>query len=283
MESEWLTSANLKITPEDGQLTPPRVQRVIVPVLERLAALEEEVSGLRAENERLREQRRRSSRRVSQPPSSDAPGKPPRQPHPSSGKKRGAQPGHQGHQRKLSPPKECRRGNDPLPAQCGACGMALRGSDPNPLWHQVVELPEIKPLVDEHRVHQRSCPAGGEVTRARLPADVSASGYGPRLVASVGLLSGPYRQSERQTQQALEDFYQVEVGLGTVNQLRQEVPQAVAEPVAEATEFAQAQGVANAEETGWAQGNSDGANPQRRKAWLWVLVRSWVRVFQVCT
>jgi hypothetical protein len=40
------------------------------------------------------------------------------------------------------------------------------------------------------------------VTRARLPADVSASGYGPRLVAGVGLLSGPYRQSERQTQQA---------------------------------------------------------------------------------
>jgi len=80
----------------------------------------------------------------------------------------------------------------------------------------------------------------GEVTRASLPGDVSASGYGPRLVAIVGLLSGPYRQSERQTQQALEDFYQVEVALGTVNHLRQELSQAVAELVAEATEFAQA-------------------------------------------
>src|SRR5205823_6608358 len=131
------------------------------------------------------------------------------------------------------------------------------------------------------RLHQLSCPVWGEVTRASLPGDVSASGYGPRLVATVGLLSEPYRQSERQTQQALEDFYQVEVALGTVNHLWQEVSQAVAEPVAEATEFTQAQGVANADETGWAQGNSDGASPQPRKAWLWVLVRSWVRVFQV--
>src|SRR5919198_969723 len=104
---------------------------------------------------------------------------------------------------------------------------------------------------------------------------------GRRLVASVGLLSGPYRPSERQRRQALEDFYQVEVALGTINQLRQEVSQAVAEPVAEASEFAQAQGVANADETGWAQGNSDGANPQRRKAGLWVLVTSWVTVFRV--
>src|ERR687895_1482562 len=261
MESEWLTSSNLKITPEDWQLTPPSVQRVILHVLERLAELEEEVSSLRAENERLREQTRRSSRNSSQPPSSDAPSKPARQPHQSSGKKRGAQPGHQGHQRKLYPPEECRSVNDHLP--------------------EVVELPEVKPLVDEHRLHQLSCLACGEVTRARLPADISASGYGPRLVAGVGLLSGPYRQSERQTQQALEDFYQVEVALGTINQLRQEVSQAVAGPVAEATEFAQAQEVANADETGWAQGNSDGANPERCKAWLWVLVTSWVTVFQV--
>jgi len=144
-----------------------------------------------------------------------------------------------------------------------------------------VELPEIQPLVDEYRLHQLGCPHCGEMTRARLPAEVPASGYGPRLVATVGLLSGPYRQSERQTQQALEDLYQVEVALGTINKLRQEVSEALAEPVAEVFEFAQAQAVAHADETGWAQGNSDGNNCERRKAWLWVMVTSWVTVFQV--
>jgi len=154
------------------------------------------------------------------------------------------------------------------------------GDDRQPYRYQVVELPEVHPLVDEHRVHQVQCPACGETTRAELPAAVAAGGYGPRLVATVGLLSGPYRQSERQTQQALEDCYQVEVALGTINQLRQEVSQAVAEPVAEAAEFAQAQEVAHVDETGWVQGKGDGANPQRRKAWLWVLGTTWVTVFQ---
>jgi transposase len=82
------------------------------------------------------------------------------------------------------------------------------------------------------------------------------SGYGPRPAAAVGLLSGPYRQSERQTQQALCDFFQVDVALGTVNTLQQEVSAAVAEPVAEATVFAQAREMANVDETGWAQGPS---------------------------
>ena len=281
MESELLTSSNIKITPENWALTPSSVQQALLQVLERLAALEEEVSRLRTENERLREQTQRSSRNSSQPPSSDAPSAPPWKPRQSSGRKRGAQPGHEGHQRKLYPVEACRSVSDHRPPECCVCGAALTGSDPNPVRHQVVELPEVKPLVDEHRLHPLRGPDCGEVTRAPLPLGVPVSGYGPRLAAAVGLLSGPYRQSERQTQQALCDFFKVEVALGTVNTLRQEVSAAVAEPVAEATVFAHAQEVVNADETGWAQGNSDSTNPERRKAWLWVLVTRWVTVFQI--
>jgi transposase len=128
--------------------------------------------------------------------------------------------------------------------------MVLSGDDPHLYRYQVIELPEVQPRVDEYRLHHLSCPHCGEMTRAQLPAEVPASGYGPGLVATVGLLSGPYRQSERQTQQALGDFYQVEVALGTINALRQELSQAVAEPVTEAAEFAQAQEVAQVDETG---------------------------------
>lgn len=281
MESALLTSATPEIGSEDWQRTPPRVPQVILRLVERVAALEQEVSSLRAAHEQLREQTRRSSHNSSQPPSSDAPSVPPRQQRKASGRKRGAQPGHAGHQRTLSPVEACQRVTDHRPAQCGTCGSALSGDDLHPYRHQVVELPEVKPLVDEHRLHQLRCPTCGDMTRAPLPAEVSASGYGPRLVATVGMLSGPYRQSERQTQHALEDFYDVDVALGTINTLRQEVSAAVAEPVREATAFAQAQDVAHADETGWVQGNSDGANPERRKAWLWVLVTSWVTIFQV--
>jgi hypothetical protein len=281
MESEPLTLPNNEISPEDWALTPPAVQQTLLRVIERLVALEEEVSQLRIENERLREQTQRSSHNSSQPPSSDAPSVPPREKRPSSGKKRGAQPGHEGHSRKLYPPEECRRVSDYHPPACGACGTALSGDDPAPQRHQVVELPEIKPLVDEYRLHQLACPGCGEVTRASLPAGVTPDGCGARLAAVVGLLSGKYRQSERYTQEALADFFQVEVALGTVNHLRQEVSQALAVPVDEATEFAQTQPTAHADETGWRQGNSDGKNPTRRKAWLWVMVTSYVTVFQI--
>lgn len=281
MESELLTISNIEITPEDWALTPPAVQQFLRLVVERLVALEEEVRQLQSENERLREQTQRSSRNSSQPPSSDPPSVPPREKRRASAKKRGAQPGHEGHQRKLYPPQACRSVNDHRPTACGACGATLSGDDPAPLRHQVVELPEIKPLVDEYRLHRLVCPACDEITCASLPPGVTASGYGARLAALIGLLSGKYRQSERQTQEALEDFFQVEVALGTVNKLRQEISESLAAPVEEATLFAQAQTAANADETGWRQGNSDGNNPAQRKAWLWVLVTSSVTVFQI--
>jgi hypothetical protein len=54
MNSEQLAYPNPEIVPEDWQRTPPSVQQLILHLLERLATLEQEVSGLRAEDERLR-------------------------------------------------------------------------------------------------------------------------------------------------------------------------------------------------------------------------------------
>src|ERR1700675_2006451 len=129
MESALFTSSNLEITPEDWQRTPTSVQQVLLRLSERVAALEEEVGRLRAENERLQEQTRRSSRNSSQPPSSDAPRVPPRRQRQSSGRKRGAQPGHAGHPRTLYPVEACRSVTDDSPAECNACGTALSGAD----------------------------------------------------------------------------------------------------------------------------------------------------------
>jgi hypothetical protein len=54
MNSERLACPNPESVPEDWQRTPPSVQQLILHLLERLATLEQEVSGLRAEDERLR-------------------------------------------------------------------------------------------------------------------------------------------------------------------------------------------------------------------------------------
>jgi hypothetical protein len=43
MESEPLTLSNIDIAPEDWALTPPVVQQILLQVVDRLVALEEEV------------------------------------------------------------------------------------------------------------------------------------------------------------------------------------------------------------------------------------------------
>jgi IS1 family transposase len=87
--------------------------------------------------------------------------------------------------------------------------------------------------------------------------------------------------SERMTQAAMKDLFGVETALGTVNSLRQEASRAVSEPVEEAREYVKKQDIVYSDETGFAQGNADGSNPTKQKAWLWAAVTQSVTVFIV--
>lgn len=71
------------------------------------------------------------------------------------------------------------------PEGVGCCGEELSGEDAHPYRHQIVEIPPIKPIVVEHRLHQLVCNNCGTFTRAKLPLDVNPSGYGVRLVCLV--------------------------------------------------------------------------------------------------
>ena len=86
-----------------------------------------------------------------------------------SKKKRGGQPGHKKHERPLIPTEDCDDVKPLKPTECRRCGEKLSGSDPEPLRHQVWELPEIKPHVTEYQRHRLACPACGETTCAELP------------------------------------------------------------------------------------------------------------------
>src|SRR5918997_465207 len=54
MDAELQTYPDFEIVPEDWKRTPPSVQQMILRLMQRLASLEQEVSTLRAEDERLR-------------------------------------------------------------------------------------------------------------------------------------------------------------------------------------------------------------------------------------
>lgn len=267
-----------EITAAEWEQTPVSVKLLIKHLEENF---EKRIGALEEENRYLREQIGRNSSNSSQPPSSDSPAQKPEKKQQRSGKKRGGQKGHAGYSRELIAVEKCRVSEDHIPPECGKCGNKLRGKDASPYRHQVVELPPIEPYVEEHRLHQLECNKCGALTRAKLPAGVPESGYGVRVVAIAAMLSGLYRMSERMVQTAFQDLFGIVMALGTVNSLRQEASLAVAAPVEQACEYVKEQPVINSDETGFTQGNADGLNPEKRKAWLWVAVTELVTVFRV--
>src|SRR3954451_1642831 len=122
----------------------------------------------------LEERINKNSTNSSKPPSSDPPSVKRRPPSPPSGKKRGGQPGHSRHTRPLVPPEQVRQVLECKPPACRWCGDALTGDDPEPLRHQVAELPPVRPVVDEYRLHRLTCPRCRTTTRAKLPPGVPA-------------------------------------------------------------------------------------------------------------
>ena len=133
----------------------------------------------------------------------------------------------------------------------------LRGDDPKPWRHQVIELPPIKPVVTEYQWHQLVCAACGEVTRAPWPAEVPSGTYGPGIQATVALCTGAYRLSKRTTQQAMDEVFGVPMSVGTISQLEQATTAAVAAPVEEARTYVHEQAVAHLDETSGAKGASE--------------------------
>jgi transposase len=162
-------------------------------VLALLGNLQREVAALRQQVADLTARLGQNSQNSSRPPSSDAPSvkrPPPREP---SGRRRGAQPGHELHCRALLPAEVTIARQ---PTACRRCGEVLGGSDPQPLRHQVIELPPIQPLVTEYQLHRLVCPRCGTSTCATLPAGVPTGQHGPRLQATLAVLTGAYRLSK---------------------------------------------------------------------------------------
>src|SRR5437763_1493441 len=92
----------------------------------------------------LEERVNKNSTNSSKPPSSDPPSVKRRPPTPPSGKKRGGQPGHRHHPRALVPPEQLRQVIDCKPQECRRCGHELHGDDPQPIRHQVAEVPPVR-------------------------------------------------------------------------------------------------------------------------------------------
>ena len=246
----------------------------------RVATLETQLQAalkaLEEANKRITELERQlgqDSSNSSKPPSSDPPHRPPRK-KPGTGKRKpGGQPGHKGTTRPLLPPEQVDDIKDHKPPTCGGCGARLTGVDESPLRHQVTDVPPVQPTVIEHRLHSLTCSCG-VTTQAELPPGVPSGAFGPRLGALVGLLTGAYRLSKRNTQQLLLDCFGVGVSLGSIKATEDNLSDALAGCVEEAAEYVQAEATSvGMDETSW--------RVRGQRAWLWTAVTTLVAVFVI--
>ncbi len=244
----------------------------------RVEKLEALVERLMAENAELKEKLGKSSRNSSKPPSSDGPAdKAQRRSKKPTGRAPGGQPGHDKHERPEAPPEKVSKRVVLRPDRCAKCAKRLVGSDPEPHRHQVFELPEIEPIVNEYLLHLLHCPDCGHATRAKLPPGVPTRIFGPSVTAVASYLMGVHKLGKRGLAEALHDLFGLPISVGAVVDTQQEASEALAAPYEEALSEAQAAPVKNADETSWREGNGKSS----AKAWLWTLVTSKVIVFMI--
>src|ERR1700712_2242760 len=106
----------------------------------------------------------KTSRTSSQPPSTD------RKERREQSRPGGAKPGHEGHKRVLSPDPDAVI--DHRPTGCPDCGLALSDELPAEVVsvHEEVDIPPVKPRVEQHRRLSVCCPGCGTRAVAERPA-----------------------------------------------------------------------------------------------------------------
>jgi transposase len=240
-----------------------------------IAKLQQRLQQQEIQLAKFRERLALNSTNSSTPPSANPLGAPkPNTGKKPSGRKRGGQPGHPPANREFVPPEQLAEPPiDCIPKQCEQCHAKLTGVGAVPTRHQVTEIPPIVPEVREYLRHTLECPQCGHWTRGALPSGVSESAFGPRLQALVGLCTGCYHLSKRQTEEFLTTALNVPISLGSICRVEQHLSAALAEPVAEVHEQVRQSDVVYADETSWKQ--------QPEKAWLWVGATTDVALFLV--
>jgi transposase len=240
-----------------------------------IADLVRQMAELRAEVRELRARLGLNASNSSLPPSANPPGAPKPVVKKPSGRKPGGQLGHDPHlKQRLSPervtkvirfiPKKCRCCQAALPAQAGA-------NDPEPSWHQVIELPPLVAEVTEYQGHTRICLDCGTRTHAAIPAELRRHVMAPRLASLLAYLRGAHQVSQRGLEEIVETVLNVPLSLGTIAHLEQQMSAALAPAHAEALAAVRQAPIKNVDETGW----------KRAGGWLWLAATSTVAAFVI--
>lgn len=239
-----------------------------------IEAKDREIARLQTKLEQLERRLSENSSNSNKPPSSDSPADRAARPKDKpSGRRRGGQPGHKGHKRSFLPASHVRSTTHCFPDACRRCGEDLpKRRDPDPVRHQVVDIPKIEPVADDYWLHRVTCTCG-ETTCGTLPTGVPRGMLGAQVLALIAVLTADGHMSRRKVQGLLSAVFGLEVSLGTISESEQIVSEAVAPAVDEARMHALTEKVKHLDATSWRESGSYRA--------LWTLATATVTVFTI--
>ena len=263
-----------------GQTDAERIERLERQVEMLLAKVAEQAATIEAQAAEIAELKRRlgeNSSNSSKPPSSDSPqARVDRSKPAPSGRRRGGQPGHKGHRRVLLPLSKVTKREDCFPPACRKCDAALpRRPDPEPLIHQVVDVPEIKPSVLQLDCHRVTCDDCGTTTCGTPPPGTPNGLLGPGVLALIALLVAECHVSRRKVQGLLQHLLGIRVSLGTLSESEEIVSDAVDAAVEQARLHALSERIKHVDATTWSCAGAYRC--------LWTMATAAVTVFFIAT
>ena len=157
----------------------------------------------------------KTSRTSSKPPATD------RKERREQSKPGGAKPGHEGHSRVMSDDPDTVV--DHRPDRCSCCGGDLHTALPTEVVgvFERIELPEVAPVVTQHRRLAVHCPTCGARVIAPVPEAARGTPFGPRLHAVATYLKTFQALSYARLQAALSDLFGLTLSQGGLMNLLQ--------------------------------------------------------------
>ena len=234
-----------------------------------------EIERLQTKVAKLTESLGLNSTNSSLPPSSDSPFQKSANHCQPSGRKQGAQPGHEGIGRWLLDSNEIDEIIELRPDSCTRCG----GTEFEPAdWflparRQVTEIIAASIKVTEYQRPALRCASCGKRNRAYWPAEASVGAFGARVTAVIAYLTGRLGASHRETVDAMRELFGIKIGLGSISAVQKRISDDLARPVAQLQLMVEQQAVVYVDESSWPEKN--------KHKWLWVAASQDATVFQI--
>lgn len=251
---------------------------VLVSVLtqqqQQITQQQQQITQLQARLAKLEARLNQQSQNSSKPPSSDPPSAPPRPTRPPRGRSKAGHPGHPKHERPRPEPDQIDLVRDYYPDSCPHCQTSVSDlrRDACALGTQYVwELPELRPHITAHQYHTVCCPGCGELVTAQRPPALPPGSFGPQTAATVAMLHGCYRISDREVSHLHDDLCGLPISVGSVVDLQQTVSAALAPVYTTIQTMVQQTAHVNRDETGWKEAG--------KRRWLWVVVSTIATLF----